>query len=218
MMIPFLDELRSYGIEPRHALHVGAHVGAEYSMYRDADCEVRYIEANPDVYKTLIENVPPECCENVAVSDHLGQIDLHVTSMDQSSSVLPLKEHSEIYPTIVHERTVTVPCVTIDDIRRRVGRPFDFLNIDIQGAELIAFRGAGQVLSEVDAVMSEVNRAELYEGCALMPEVDRHLRAAGLIRVRESFAYHESWGDALYVRRRYVSMFDRLIHRVRRVA
>jgi hypothetical protein len=76
---------------------------------------------------------------------------------------------------------------------------YNFLNIDIQGFELEALRGARKTLKNVKWIMSEVNRAEVYENCAHVEEMDEFLGKYGFNRVETNWA-GQTWGDALYVK------------------
>lgn len=201
MIIDLRRELRRYGIEPEYVLHVGAHEGQEDGTYKKMNATPIYVEANPEVYERLTANLPDRECHLVAISDHEGTAEFHVTSMDQSSSLLPLKKHAEIYPDIVETKTVQVRCTTIDKLLEGRDEPIDVISLDIQGAELLALKGAKHLLPNVSCVMTEVNRDELYAGCAQIQEIDEYLAQFDLVRVREAFPYHESWGDALYIKR-----------------
>lgn len=207
MIINLRRELRRYGIKPDHILQVGAHEGQEDRVYRKMKATPVYVEANPDVFSRLKNNLPQRECHLVAISDHEGVADLHVTSMDQSSSLLSLAKHSEIYPNIVVTKTVQVPCTTIDKLLAGRKESFDVLCIDIQGAELLALRGATNLLGQLSCIMTEVNRDELYAGCARIEEIDEYLAFHDFRRVRESFPYHESWGDAFYVKNHIAEPF-----------
>ena len=78
-------------------------------------------------------------------------------------------------------------------------RLFNFVNIDIQGAELIALQGMEEQLKFLDYVYLEVNEKHLYEDCALIPEVNKFLLARGFKGVAIKMTNH-GWGDALYIK------------------
>ena len=52
---------------------------------------------------------------------------------------------------------------------------FNFLNLDIQGAELKALKSMGDYLNNVDYIYTEVNSDYVYEDCALITELDDYL-------------------------------------------
>lgn len=179
-------------------LHVGAHHGQEYNTYKDLHIDpIVFVEALPHTYQMLIKNVGPEClCLNTAIGNKSGTVSMFVdeANLGGSSSVLKPKIHLQQYPNITFPKEVVVPITTIDllDIPS-----CNFINMDIQGYELEALKGAKEYLKGVEYLMLEVNRDEVYEGCARIEELDYYLEDYGLIRVETDWAGH-TWGDAFY--------------------
>ena len=88
---------------------------------------------------------------------------------------------------------------TLDTIVKDRNIRANFLNMDIQGAELKCLQGFEDGLKMIDYIYAEVNTKELYAGCAQLPELDAWLAARGFKRVEISMTGW-GWGDALYVR------------------
>ena len=204
---------QEHDVEPRGVIHVGAHEGKEVAKYLEMGVrKILLIEANPTVYKRLLGNIqgkPHIQAVNCAITNKNGTVKLLVTSMDQSSSLLPLKDHAEIYPGIKVQEEVTIEAMTLDTLLARLGlapHEFNLLNIDIQGAELLALQGAADTLKYIEAINTEVNFEELYEGCALIDQLDDFLEQYGFSRIATATPYHASWGDAFYTRRDVVTM------------
>ncbi|MEG3841898.1 FkbM family methyltransferase [Microcoleus sp. herbarium14] len=209
-----------HSIVPRGVVHVGAHEGHETGLYQAMGVErVLYIEANPEVFARLqlrIAEFRNVQAVNCAASDRNGTVNLHVTSMDQSSSILPLKRHAEIYPTIQETHQVTVESKTLDTLLQELElEPADFniINLDIQGAELLALQGATNLLKYIEAINTEVNYEELYEGCALIDQLDEFLDNYGFDRAATTTPLHPSWGDAFYVKKPAVTISSLDINR-----
>lgn len=206
--LDLLQLCQEHSVTPRGVVHVGAHEGTEISAYQQMGVQnVLFVEANPVVFERLQANlaaVPNVRVANCAISDRDGTIDLHVTSFDQSSSILQLKRHQEIYPHITETHQITVQSKTLDTLlQEQEINPSDFniLNIDIQGAELLALQGATNWLQSVELINTEVNYEELYEGCALIDQLDEFLEGHGFQRVATTTPIHPSWGDAIYVKK-----------------
>jgi hypothetical protein len=92
--------------------------------------------------------------------------------------------------------------VTVDTFLNRQNldaRKYDFWNFDIQGAELMALKGAINALDYVKALYLEVNTEEVYKGCGRMNEIDEFLGVRGFKRVITDITEY-GWGDALYVK------------------
>ena len=212
-MIDIRKLLQAQGIQPRGVIHVGAHEGEELAEYLSIGFQrILFVEANPIVFQKLQANTKGQArvhLANVAISNCSGTVTLHVTSMDQSSSILPLKLHQTIYPSIQVTNTVEVPSRSLDELLPELGldpADFNFLHLDIQGAEYLALQGAEKTLRDIEAINTEVNFAELYAGCGLIAQLEEHLGARGFNRIAMARPYHPTWGDAFYVRRRLVTM------------
>ena len=200
---------KRHGVEARGAVHVGAHLGEEAEVYRKLGVpRMILIEANPKVFaqlKARLGQDPTIIAVNRAIADVEGKRVLHVTNATQSSSLLPLRKHAEIYPQIVMQETAEVDCSRLDDLLDELGETsagYNILNIDVQGAELLVLRGAERMLAFVDMINVEVNFAELYAGCAQIDEIDDFLDQRGFVRVELACPYHHTWGDAVYLRRK----------------
>lgn len=198
---------RTHAIAPSGVVHVGAHEGEELGEYRRMGLgRILFIEANPAVFARLAARCvaePGVILVNCAISDRAGLVRLHVTSADQSSSILPIARSRDYYPGIVEESVREVEGKTLDRLLRELGlepSAFTLLNLDIQGAELLALKGGGGLLRHIEAVNVEVNFKELYQGCAEIEDIDDHLAARGFRRVAITCPFHHSWGDAFYVR------------------
>jgi hypothetical protein len=76
-----------------------------------------------------------------------------------------------------------------------------FVNLDIQGAELDALKGLGLMIHKVKWIYSEVNREEVYEGCAKIEELDDYLAKFSFKRIATRWAYGTGWGDALWIKK-----------------
>jgi hypothetical protein len=100
-----------------------------------------------------------------------------------------------------------VETTTLDSLieRKYPRHNFAFLNIDIQGAELLAFKGATRFQERVSAINCEVNFDELYVGAPHVSVLDAYLSAFSFTRV-ETFSATKSWGDAVYVKNQFTKV------------
>ncbi|MEG4454186.1 FkbM family methyltransferase [Microcoleus sp. N9_A1] len=202
-----------HSVVPRGVIHIGAHEGKEIARYQAMGVQrILLIEANPVVFERLKTNIAGffnALAVNCAISNINGTSTLYVTSLDQSSSILQLKYHQEIYPEIKEVDRVVVESRTLDTLLEELQinpAEFNMLNIDIQGAELLALQGATNVLKYIEAINTEVNYEELYEGCALIDDIDDFLENCGFDRAATTTPFHPSWGDAFYVKKPAVTM------------
>jgi FkbM family methyltransferase len=197
--------LDTFGIRAKGALHVGAHDCEELPFYH-----LLGLSSNDVVWIDALEHKVQQCkakgIPNVflaAVSDQdEKEVIFHQTSNDQSSSILPLGTHAQEYPWITVTKEIPMKTVTIDTFFKQHNldmTKYNVWNFDIQGAELLALKGATEALKHVNVLYMEVNQRELYQGCALLNEMDMFLEERGFARVDAKFV-DQGWGDALYIR------------------
>ena len=212
-MLDLSQLLEEHSITPRGVIHVGANEGEELKTYQEIGInKVLFIEANPAVFQVLkanLRDVPNLIGVNCAISNLNGTATLHITSMDAASSILPLKRVKEYYPEIRETHQIQVQCKTLDTLLAELGlNPGDFnlLNLDIQGAEFLALQGAKNLLQHIEAINTEVNYEELYEGTQLIDQIDELLAESDFERVATVTPYHPSWGDAFYVKKPLITL------------
>jgi len=208
MLIPFDYLCKKYSLRPPGVLHLGANEGQEAPAYAAAGIErVVWVEALPQVFDVLKQKIAP-IRGSVALLACLSdvdnqQVDFHVASNDgQSSSFLELGTHAQAHPTVCYVKTIRMATIRVDTLLRQnnleVG-PGWLLNVDLQGAELLALRGMGDLLKQFDSVYIEVNEKELYIGCPSAAQIDSWLGNRGFER-KEIKMTGSGWGDAFYLR------------------
>lgn len=204
-MLFSVSELAKYwNISPNGVLHVGAHLGEEASSYAQLGWSPTiWVEAQPKLVQKLRETLQPDNNRIIqaAVWGTAGlPLKLHVASNSMSSSLLDFGSHSKSYPEITYIEEVDVITQRLDSLISEVDMP-NFLNIDIQGAELEAIKSLGRLLKHLDFIYVEVNRKEVYKGCTLVSELDDFLDANDFQRSATRWFFKEGWGDAIYIRR-----------------
>lgn len=198
-------------LEPRGVVHVGAHLGQELGFYKKLGFKhVVFVEADPTTYSKLCEltaNDPAVKNYNYALSSsNTSTSKFYVTSnQGKSSSLLEPKLHYSEFPTVKVSSTINVGTTTLDSfssIERIDHSTYNVLVTDVQGADLEVLKGGSTFyLQYVDAIVTEVNIVELYEGCGLLPEVDAFLLQHRFDRTALEMVT-KSYGDALYVKRK----------------
>ncbi len=153
----------------------------------------------------LWEN-PDAMAFKIACGSKEGTGTVYVTDGNEghSSSLLFPKLHLRYHPELPVTAIVETRIVTLDSVFDRWKlnvNDYDLLVLDVQGYELEVLKGASEVLKNVKYVISEVNREELYTGCAMIEDIDEHLKTFGFKREWEMWCGpNESYGDAFYVR------------------
>lgn len=203
MLIPFEQIVKKYG-KPNGILHVGANIGEEAEAYDKAGVKnVIWIEANPSLIPILKEtaskyghDVIQACIGDV----NNEPVTFHVSNnAGQSSSYLDLGTHKIQHPEVHYTEDIPMLTECLDTIFEG-GLVADFLNLDIQGAELKALKGMSKLLPQFRFVYSEVNRKHVYKDCALLPDMDQYLTIYGFRRVAIA-PWIGDWTDALWIKR-----------------
>jgi|SRR5687767_3839057 len=205
MLIPFSKLCERHNISPKGVLHVGASEGQEAEAYYQSGVErTMWIEAIPDIFNRLelnIKKYPEATAINACVTDEdFKTVEFNVSSNDgQSSSLLELGTHKIAHPSVHYTHKIEVVTRRIDTLLKGYDLTgFDFLTIDLQGAELLALKGMGILIDGFKYAYIEVNREELYKGCAMVWEIDEYLK--DFERVETKFT-DKGWGDALYIKK-----------------
>ena len=210
------SKFQQYNLHPRGVIHIGAHHGQELPLYLKMGFKrALLVEANPSVFASLkkkvdqlLHNFPKERrCQvdlvNFAITSSDGEAELRSNANSESSSLLALKGHLELFPQMIEVERVRVPSRTLDSLVASVDpnyKNFNFLNVDVQGAELLVLSNGLRTLANIDAVCCEINFSELYEGCALAWQLDEFLRLHGFERICTHHPHRLEWGDALYLK------------------
>lgn len=207
MLIPVEVLKRRFGILPTGILHVGAHRAEERADYESAGWSalnpIIWVESQIDLAQKLTEVLNPDKNKvvNATVWSETGkEMKFHVASNSQSSSLYDLGTHATTYPEIKFNSERTITTVRLDEIIDD-SDDISFINLDIQGAELEALKGLGSRIHHVKWIYSEVNKRSVYDGCAIIGELDNYLEQFSFTRVATRWAYKTGWGDALWIKR-----------------
>ena len=201
----------------RKVIHVGADRGGELPQYRNMGVEeVVWVEANPEVYQELLENLElmnvsevKSLPFNQLISDsddietdfniYYGWDAGHLVGNKGMSSLLKAKNSwwgSECY-----RGTVKLQSSTLDTFleKNSHGDDYDMLNMDTQGAELMVCKGAVKLLESVKYINSEVTLYNpQYEGNPLFNEIYDFLKPFGFVHIETELSGDGNWGDAVF--------------------
>lgn len=207
MLIKYSEIIEKYKLNFSTVLHVGAHEAEELDAYFTNGCKKAiWVEGNAALAENLASRLDKEknLVLQAVVSDKDDQeVDFMIASNDQASSILSMGLHTKLFPGIKMESTQKVKTKTLKTLFAENNlslKDIDFVNLDIQGAELLALKGMGDDIQEVKAIYTEVNTDYVYENCALMSEIDSYLKPYGFHRVETVFWPKHPWGDALYLK------------------
>jgi len=203
MLIPDIFINCPYSLPTKGILHIGAFDCEEKPFYLENGIKnenILWIEA---LEKLVERNSLNNNILNAVISDKDDEeIEFTITNNLSSSSILNLKEHLNEHPDIFVINKLLLKTITLNSFYDKHNinyDKYDFINIDIQGAELKALKGATKILPHIKAIYTEVNIKEIYENCCLIEDLDNYLKEFNFIRILTKFTPN-GWGDALYIK------------------
>lgn len=185
-------------------LHIGASEGQEAQAYQDLGVErVVWIEADPKIFLKLkyhLRRFPNQEAVLACVSDREEETLFNIANNGgQSSSLLEFGTHSQVHPEVKFSSKIAVTTKRIDSLDHD-WEGLDFLNIDLQGAELMALKGMGKVLDQFKYAYLEVNWRHLYKDCPLFPELVQFMKEKGFKCKEWQECGNTFWGDAFFMK------------------
>ena len=212
MIFDIQSVAQQLNIDIKGVIHVGAFDGAELAHYRKLNLfNTILFEPQHEMYNVVSHKcIEDEVVYNVALGSEDMEAEMFISDKaggmangaTQSSSILQPKVHLTEHPEITFPEKEKIIVQRFDNFVKSNNidiSSYNVLNVDVQGYELEVFKGFGDHLNQIDIVIAEVNRDEVYTGCAMIGDVDAYLSQYGL---RQASVYWQSasWGDAVYVR------------------
>ena len=185
--------------------HVGAHECEELPEYVNTlkvpAQDVIWVDAIQEKVGQSISRGIQNVYNAVITDKDDQEVNFNISNNGQSSSVLEFGTHAQVYPWCVYVLQRKQQSITVDSFFERNNldaSKYNFWNFDIQGAELLALKGATKALQHAKAIYLEVNEKELYKNCGLIDEIDQLLSQHNFKRVITEMT-EQGWGDALYI-------------------
>ena len=202
MLLNLESLVNKYGMKIQGVLHIGAHFGEENDVYNKLNIEHRvFFEPLTSNYKVLQERLGDQYpLYKLALGNENKSMSMYVETANsgQSSSILKPVIHLQQYPHIKFDNTEEVEMRRLDDMDLDV-QNFNFINIDVQGYELEVFKGGVKTLENIDFIMSEINRDEVYENCTKIDELTDFLSKFGFEFVEQTWD-GGTWGDGFFIK------------------
>lgn len=181
----------------RGVVHIGANDGEEREIYARYGLPVIWIEPLPVVFEALRVNLigfPSQRAYRYLITDEDGkEYTFGVANNDgQSSSIFPFGDHWKLWPQVSYTHNITLRGTTFKTFVEReeidLGG-YDTLILDVQAAELMVLRGAGDLLSAFRYIRCEAADFEIYKGGCTLKELDYYL-------AERDFARIQTWAGA----------------------
>ena len=185
-------------------LHMGAHRGGEAQIYDWFQKKTIWIEANPKIIPDLKDNVyqfPFQKVIQALLSDKDGDyIDFYISSNDSASSSIFEFGKKSIEQNLKMVSKIKLRSCKLDTIVKN--EPIEILDydcwvIDLQGAELLALKGAMESLRKCKSILVEVSKNEYYKNAVNWEELKKFLNQNDFIQQWEPIEAHS---DVLFIK------------------
>lgn len=168
-------------------VEAGAHMGYDtYGLAKIWSKGMVYaFEPIPYVYDNLVERLKKVSnvrTYNLALGQMNGVVEMHVSSggSTASSSVLKPSVHLAKFPSVTFRSKIEVPVKRIADwAKEEKVSKIDLLWLDMQGYEVNALQGSGNLIQSVSVIYTELCKSELYVGLVTQGEYIDFLKKLG---------------------------------------
>ncbi len=189
--------------DAKGVLHLGAHKGNEAEVYSWFGKKVFWVEAIPYIYNQLKDNIHPYKNQK-AVCALLGDRDnlekkFYISSNDAaSSSIYEFSANTlngKYFPKrkLKMHKSVLLKTSKLDTILEKnniLASEYDHWVVDLQGAELLALKGAEKSLKYCKSMSIEVSTVEIYQGGVLWAELKEWLNERNFYSITEPNNIH----------------------------
>jgi len=217
---PNMNKILKYTNNVNCVFEVGAYDGVDIQeikkMFGD-NCSIHAFEPDNEFYQILSKNYSSSnvICNQIALSNFDGKtklIKVHdplLTDEEQKNRHLWYKTAGslfEINDTFsgyaqgrILKKEVDVNVTTIDSYCSKNNIKPDVLLIDTQGSEYQVLEGAKGVLNNVQVILAEWSRQELYKNQKYLSDIQELLNDYGFALAERIDLWQDFHGDAIFV-------------------
>lgn len=178
--------LKKIGGGLKTVVDVGANRGQFTLTARHHAQEANIIAFEPlqeaaEVFAEVFQADPGVELHRCAIGSREGEVVMHVSRADDSSSLLPISDlQQQLFPGTQEKGTRKVNVTPLDAalFPEQIHAPA-LLKIDVQGYELEVLKGSALLLGYFEFLLVECSYKELYTGQALADEVVCFMKTAG---------------------------------------
>lgn len=201
-MFSFKDYIKNYS--NKGIIHVGANSGQERNLYHSLGKSVYWIEADPNIYPKLEENI--ECFPNqislcALIYDSIEKVEFNLSKQSERSSIFAFTNHHFEDNNFHHLDTIELQTTRLDILFQKGFfnlEEYDTMVTDCQGADLNIIRSLGKNISKFNLIISEVFFEPCYENIMLAKDFNSYMKRNEFKLVGE-FGRTSKWSNYIYL-------------------
>ena len=200
---PNLDLLNSL-YNSRGIIHMGAHRGKEAAIYDWLQKKTIWIEANPYIIPDLKDHICQFPYQKVILAlltdKDDTEIEFKISNNDSASSSIFEFGKKSIEQDLKMVSRIKLKSQKLDTIFNRESieiSEYDFWIMDLQGAELLALKGATNSLEKCRAILVEISKSDYYLKATKWDELKSFLNSN---KFYQKWEPKESHTDVLFVK------------------
>jgi len=179
-------------------IHVGAHVGQECNFYNTLNKLILFIEPNPKLYKKLLLNIhkysKQKAIKALVTDKNNEYYSFNIANNNGgSSSIFDLSDRTDpLFPNIKMINKIVLKSQTLDSIiQTNNDSYYDFLVLDVQGAELLVLKGAENFINNrCKYIYTEISTTEIYKNGVLYSDLKEYLGKKNFFPISEPIKPH----------------------------
>lgn len=187
-------------------IHVGANEGQERFHYEKYNVNrVLWVEADPHTFKKLEKNISGfknQKAINYLLLNKNKKTMFNVSSNDgNSSSILELSEHKNIYPEIKYIKKKLLKGYTFSTLVKKMNinlKHYNTLVMDTQGSELLILKGAKKLLNNFKYIKLEAADFEVYKKNPTLHDLSAYLKKLNFFEEKKIKIYSDYKGKNMY--------------------
>lgn len=207
MLFNLSNLIETYNLNIKGAIQAGAHHGSVIQeIHKNNISNILCFEPVLSSFEILNKKCSDKAkIYNLALGNQNKKIYINIETSNEgmSNSILEPKLHLINYPHIKFDSKIEIEMTRLDDFIKLTNEikniQYNFLCLDVQGYELEVLKGAGKTLENIDYILCEVFKDDLYDKCSKVKEIDDFLSTYGFDRILTNWE-GTIWGDALYIK------------------
>ncbi len=201
-MLSLKDYIEDYSL--KGIIHVGANSGQERDLYHNLGKLVYWIEADPNIYPKLEENIhgfPNQTSLCALIYDSIEKVAFNQSKQSERSSIFAFTNHHFEDDKFLHLDTIELQTTRLDVLFQDGSvnlEKYDTLVTDCQGADLNIIRSLGSNISQFNLIVTEVFFEPCYKHISLAKDFNSYMKHNEFKLVGE-FGRTPKWSNYIYL-------------------